>query len=564
MHRCLHTPDIFNLILEFVSLLLWDDDPYHGHDHYYSSNPVLAALARTCRTFLEPTLDVMWRSQLTVGPLVRTLPSDAIQEEVRIVGPVSIYDIVRITRPLTTSDWERFDYYARRVTSLGYFMTEFPDQDLTRWVAHNYYPCRHPVSSQVMARLCLYRRRSALLPNLVHLRWCNHDLPNVEYIPMFLGPKLATLSLAFHPEWIKRDPMLPNRLYDMVPRILDAAHALCPSLNDLELRAVQDELTIQSATRWAFKCNTLVGFAVTCAGSTELLHHLACQESLRTATIFFDEDLVEELPKLSPPSLRYPFPALDSITLDIPTLASCTEFIRTLGPCKLRIGSPSQVTRATHSLTLAVLEPALAFSNLRVFRLSCHMYGRLSDRDLMRIADSWPLMLDLRFLDGWGWHMQSRLTWAGLAYVAWRCPMLFELALAIDMTVENVAKVTSREDFRPNGRLHWVNLLDSRMHDPEVCARSVHAFAPTLYEFCGNGYVSRDKEGNVYPPDQDPMAFYLSVTDLLRKLQKGASISEQGEETSFCGVMMHVQSCAHSGFTDAVGDAALMDLNPWA
>ena len=95
MHRCLHTPDIFNLILEFVSLLLWDDDPYHGHDHYYSSNPVLAALARTCRTFLEPTLDVLWRSQLTVGPLVRTLPSDAIQEEVRIVGPVSIYDIVR-------------------------------------------------------------------------------------------------------------------------------------------------------------------------------------------------------------------------------------------------------------------------------------------------------------------------------------------------------------------------------------------------------------------------------------------------------------------------------------
>ena len=126
--------------------------------------------------------------------------------------------------------------------------------------------------------------------------------------------------------------------------------------------------------------------------------------------------------------------------------------------------------------------------------------------------------------------------------------------------------MTSREDFpgRPNGRLHWLNLLDSRMHDPEVCARSVHAFAPTLYEFCGNGYVSRDKEGNVYPPDQDPMAFYLSVTDLLRKLQKGAPISEQGEESSFCGVMMHVQRCAHSAFTDAVGDAALMDLNPWA
>lgn len=81
MHRCLRVVDIFYYILEFVILELWDDeDPWKGYNDYWVGNPTLAALARTCRGFHDPALNVLWRNQLTLGPLIKTLPPDAIKE----------------------------------------------------------------------------------------------------------------------------------------------------------------------------------------------------------------------------------------------------------------------------------------------------------------------------------------------------------------------------------------------------------------------------------------------------------------------------------------------------
>ena len=86
MHRCLQTPDVLYHILDFVLLLLPDHNdsiyyPYHGYEHHYLTNPALAALARTCRTFLEPALDLLWRHQMTLGPLLLTFPSNAVVRE---------------------------------------------------------------------------------------------------------------------------------------------------------------------------------------------------------------------------------------------------------------------------------------------------------------------------------------------------------------------------------------------------------------------------------------------------------------------------------------------------
>ena len=92
MHRCLQVLDIFHNILEFACVEIWNEhDPYHGHHACYSSNPILAALARTCRSFLEPALDIMWRNQLTLAPLVGTLPADAIQERIECTSPLLEY-----------------------------------------------------------------------------------------------------------------------------------------------------------------------------------------------------------------------------------------------------------------------------------------------------------------------------------------------------------------------------------------------------------------------------------------------------------------------------------------
>lgn len=69
-------PDIFVHILKFVDVmhhapLAWN--PFLGHDSLLDENPTLAALARTCRAFSEPTLDLLWSSQVTLAPLIWTL-----------------------------------------------------------------------------------------------------------------------------------------------------------------------------------------------------------------------------------------------------------------------------------------------------------------------------------------------------------------------------------------------------------------------------------------------------------------------------------------------------------
>ena len=100
VHSCLLLPDIFNRILDILEI---DPDPdfYAGYHQQLYRCRSIARLARTCRTFLEPCLDVIWRKQYTLGPLVHTLPSDAYELDLwenakgvpypRMYATVSVY-----------------------------------------------------------------------------------------------------------------------------------------------------------------------------------------------------------------------------------------------------------------------------------------------------------------------------------------------------------------------------------------------------------------------------------------------------------------------------------------
>lgn len=65
-HRCL---DIYE-ILEHIFRLLSSRE---GGRHLRT----LAALARTCKSFSEPALDLLWHSQTSLVPLISNLPPDA-------------------------------------------------------------------------------------------------------------------------------------------------------------------------------------------------------------------------------------------------------------------------------------------------------------------------------------------------------------------------------------------------------------------------------------------------------------------------------------------------------
>ncbi|KAH7918611.1 hypothetical protein BV22DRAFT_1041640 [Leucogyrophana mollusca] len=85
----------------------------------YTEQPDLASLARTCRALRDPALNVLWRTQNSLVPLVSTLPEGAweIREDTSDVWSGDL-EFIFLTRPLLPSDWERFFIYAPRVKHL--------------------------------------------------------------------------------------------------------------------------------------------------------------------------------------------------------------------------------------------------------------------------------------------------------------------------------------------------------------------------------------------------------------------------------------------------------------
>ena len=68
MHACLL---INELVVHIMGFLMEDVLPSRAH-----GSRDIARLARTCKSFMEPALDILWRTQGAVSPLVMCLPFD--------------------------------------------------------------------------------------------------------------------------------------------------------------------------------------------------------------------------------------------------------------------------------------------------------------------------------------------------------------------------------------------------------------------------------------------------------------------------------------------------------
>ena len=73
IHRALLVSEIFSLILHFIRQ--FDESPESDHKRDRTSGKrTLAALARTCRTLSDPTLDALWMRLDSLDPLIKVLP----------------------------------------------------------------------------------------------------------------------------------------------------------------------------------------------------------------------------------------------------------------------------------------------------------------------------------------------------------------------------------------------------------------------------------------------------------------------------------------------------------
>jgi F-box-like len=79
MHPCLHIPEILSRIFHYTKVDQSDGEwPIPG-------SSTLARAARTCKSFTEPALDILWYTLPSLVPLIKYLLADALKKDKAIL-----------------------------------------------------------------------------------------------------------------------------------------------------------------------------------------------------------------------------------------------------------------------------------------------------------------------------------------------------------------------------------------------------------------------------------------------------------------------------------------------
>ena len=79
MHHCLQVSEILSVILE--SLVSHEPDADLDEVFHGEANGTYASMARTCKSFYAPSMNVLWSSLPRFDPLVKCLPQEIWQEQ---------------------------------------------------------------------------------------------------------------------------------------------------------------------------------------------------------------------------------------------------------------------------------------------------------------------------------------------------------------------------------------------------------------------------------------------------------------------------------------------------
>ncbi|KAI0778421.1 hypothetical protein BD413DRAFT_630902 [Trametes elegans] len=129
----------------------------------------VSRLARTCKAFKEPALNVLWRDLDSLTPLLGLFPS-TILRRARRPG-------LGLTKPPEKQDWARVLAYGERVRSIAYVES-----------SGNVHPSILPLLDE-------HKPAAHLLPGLTALTWKVESAASLERCRMFLGPRVESVVL---------------------------------------------------------------------------------------------------------------------------------------------------------------------------------------------------------------------------------------------------------------------------------------------------------------------------------------------------------------------------------
>ncbi|KAA1476241.1 hypothetical protein DENSPDRAFT_843144 [Dentipellis sp. KUC8613] len=448
MHRCFQIPELLD---EIATKLLPAYDPrHHGFVQIKKGRRDVLALALTCKAFLEPSLDILWRDLDSMFPLLHVLdviPTRDLWPDYRGSSTCRVYMSVtamKELRLLAEAKWDRLDYYSPRVRSL------LVDQ-------------YHPPVYKTMLQYHQKTLGSAVTPNLRSLVWRVPDEEHFGFIP-FCGPNLAFLTIK------------PPNLEISAPKI---AGMLGNSLSGLEELVFLYEGREETTRKQDAYVSNLVLYAPSLRLVKSNFHHPSPEAFARIVTMPHLETLTlstlppEPWPYLSPRApASVPFlPAIRSLRLCRSRLDVISRFLQAVdnmkqlerlkielhkedrntavGGCIATVGnlcfaalvdfylSPDQI----HSdladgrgrvdafrVSQAMLSPLLPFKNMEECKIHVQSLD-IDDTFLESVATSWPSLRVLVLLP-LQWHKEeSNLTLPGLLPLAKNCPHLYFVEL---------------------------------------------------------------------------------------------------------------------------------------
>ncbi|KAI6045334.1 hypothetical protein EDC04DRAFT_141551 [Pisolithus marmoratus] len=476
MHPCLLITEILHHIIGFL------ESGTDSHSTYRNGD--IARLARTCRAFKDPALDVLWRRQCALGPLLKCLPGHLWTRDAS--------DTINLISKPTKNDWLSLRRYSFRIRVFE------PNRGPGRLLG---------VSDNTL--------RAIFSPTVFHALFPSLHILNLEFLANNIA--LSLLDHVLSPSLIQLRFRIPNHLQpDDLHELLESVTDRAPSLRVLRIDGYARVLSfvLPSAMRFGRMpyLRTICFPNTLCVPPVSLLQPRQLQH-LRVLSLTLTADPVPALRHSDQPV----FPVLQCMKITAHTLDQCCALLRLtassqLGEISMLYSSQTSEavmhtffqevekvhsrSRDLHTLVLQHIF-TLNSSNLKPFvyspqtfepLLACHRLRVLDIRDIgaLTIDDAfvakatlaWPVLEELR-LRSLPWIDSPCTTIASLRELVRGCSRLARLSMAIDaraLPEENSAWGSSSP-------LEELNISDSDVGNLEAVERYLKAALPNLKRF---------------------------------------------------------------------------------
>ncbi|KAF8452560.1 hypothetical protein L210DRAFT_3383300 [Boletus edulis BED1] len=463
-----HALEIQEILLNIFGHCYWLVDT--------TGRPELASLARTCRAFKEPALDILWEEFYDLSPLTRCLPEASHQ-----LSPNNPKRSFR--RPLTQIEWDILQSYTRRIRRLLHFRPGLDEKSI-RILSNP--PTIKPLFPNLRQLRCHYHSKSMLLlqlpfPSLDSL-WVNFKNPRRLQDPLQsfskFSPNITDLSTFVNWSDVAFDNLVSNCLCQWQ----NIQIVICPETS-LDMDALAHLSRLPALSVLNFKEIVALSGCI-----SPLFFSNLCDMKLHPTSLGPVSQLLS----------RILLPALRDFTIAVgsrPSRQELFSFLTAVQTCNpdhtierfslYQFPSSSNLVRSE--------APLLRFAHLQLCMASALSWNvSLTDSDLLALALAWPSLVQFDINTRWGWNTPSGITPNGLLQLLQKCPSLEQIALAMDTRGYTGSPPSN---FGLTSQPRYLNVLDSIIE-----AESVPAIAALLTGIAPCRFAAWSSSGLVRPP----------------------------------------------------------------